>query len=278
MNLPEPVQSTVADPSQGRSGIVVYSCHFGQHEPFNPQATGEGPGYDRVVFTDLPGLQAPGVQVRFLRPEDLPGVTDGKRLSRLPKLCPHLFFPNHDWAIYVDNCADLRVPPSAIVQTIEELHGGHPPRGRYLFKHRTRDCAYREALVCKRVGKITRAGYRQQVRAYKNEGFPQHHGLYMNTMMIQRMGDEQTDRFNQAWFDHFMTTSQRDQISLPFMLWKTGCPATVLPLDLSAWAKWPKFRKGWRERFQRAAAEERDKGSGAVGSPDEDQGGAGLPV
>jgi hypothetical protein len=38
-----------------------------------------------------------------------------KRLSRLAKLCPHLFSPKHEWAIYVDNRADLTQSSQAIV-------------------------------------------------------------------------------------------------------------------------------------------------------------------
>ena len=47
--------------------VLVYSCYFGFHEPFNPGATGTGIGYDRVVVTDHAALAVPGVTI--LRPD-----------------------------------------------------------------------------------------------------------------------------------------------------------------------------------------------------------------
>ena len=75
--------------------ITVYSCHFGQYEPFNPEATGQAGDHARVVFTDHGDLAEPGVVFR-------PGVEvggDARRQSRLAKMRPHLFFGAQDHAL-----------------------------------------------------------------------------------------------------------------------------------------------------------------------------------
>ncbi len=74
----------------------------------------------------------------------------------------------------------------------------------------------------------------------------------MNTMMVQKMGDPATDRFNEAWFDHFQTFSQRDQISLPFMLWHLDYPVRLMPASLFDLVQWPVFKKFRRQQFQSA--------------------------
>ena len=228
--------------------LLVYSCYFGFHEPFNPSATGSGIGYDRTVVTDHAALNLPGVTM--LRPDAVMAGDPG-RMSRLAKLCPHLFFGGYDWVIYIDNSAALTAAPQAIVAEIERQHAGAAPAGRYLFTHERRSCAYREARLCMVKGKISRADYRRQVRHYKAAGFPEDQGLFMNTLMIQKMGDPATDAFNEQWFDHFQSYSRRDQISLPFLLWERGYPARVTPFSLSDIARWPLFSRWKRDRFRK---------------------------
>jgi len=245
--------------------ILVYSCYFGFHEPFNPGATGTGIGYDRMVVTDHAALHLPGVTM--LRPD---AQTDGDpgRMSRLAKMCPHRFFSGYDWVIYIDNSAALTTAPQAIVAEIERQHDQSAPAGRYLFSHARRNCAYREAWLCMVKGKISRSDYRRQVRHYKAHGFPLDQGLFINTLMIQKMGDPATDAFNETWFDHFQTFSRRDQISLPYMLWKEGYPTRVTPFALSDIAQWPMFSKWKRAKFRKQVGRGNLRGLGAALQPE----------
>lgn len=247
-------------PDRPAPRIVVYSCYFGQYEPFNPKALGPGGGYDRVVLTDQP-LLADGITVHSCAPGTQNGATSTS-LSRLAKIRPHLFFSQYDWAIYIDNSASLLRNPAQIVAEIERSEGGHAPAGRYLFAHQRRTCAYREARLCLKKGRIPRADYRRQIQHYQAAGFPMDHGLYVNTMMVQKMGDAATDAFNDAWYDHFLAFSQRDQISLPFMLWQQAYPVRLMPHSLFDLAQWPVFKKFRRQQFQsgqRARAAKRAK-------------------
>jgi hypothetical protein len=254
-----------ADSQQIGPRILVYSCYFGFHEPFNAAATGAGIGYDRMVVTDHAALHLPGVTI--LRP-DAEETGDPGRMSRLAKMCPHLFFSDYDWVIYIDNSAALTSAPQAIVAEIERQHDGAAPPGRYLFSHEKRSCAYREARLCMVKGKISRKDYRRQVNHYKAAGFPQDQGLFMNTLMIQKMGDAATDAFNETWFDHFQSYSRRDQISLPFLLWEQGYPTRVTPFAVSDIAQWPLFSKWKRDKFRKQVSRGNFSGLGAALRPE----------
>lgn len=245
--------------------ILVYSCYFGFHEPFNPDATGTGVGYDRMVVTDHAAFNLPGVST--LRP-DARAAGDPGRMSRLAKMCLHRFFAGDDWVIYIDNSAVLTAPPHVIVAEIERQHDGATPPGRYLFNHERRNCAYRGARLCLVKGTISRAEYRHQVRHYKAAGFPQDQGLFMNTLMIQKMGDPATDAFNERWYQHFQTFSRRDQISLPFLLWEQGYPARVTPFALSDVATWPLFTEWKREKFRKQVSRATAAGLALHGQPE----------
>lgn len=232
--------------------VLVFSCYFGSYEPFNPLATGAGAGYDRIVLTDQK-LIAPGIT--FMAAGGVSAADEPQnatRLSRLAKMRPHLFFAAYDWVFYIDNSASLLADPLAVIAKIDAAQGGLAPAGRYLFPHQRRHCAYREARLCMTKGRISRADYRRQVAHYQAAGYPVDHGLYVNTMMVQKMGDPVTDAFNDAWYDHFLTFSQRDQISLPFMLWQQDYPVRLMPQGLFDLAKWPVFKKFRRDQYQSA--------------------------
>lgn len=226
--------------------LAVYSCYFGQHEPLNPAAMGDGKGYDRFLFTDDPGLNLPGVETVCLDGRGLPPAL----LSRKPKICPERYLAAYDWVIYVDNRAVLEAAPHAITGAVEKRHPGGAPPGRYLFRHPGRDCAYRELRVCFGKGLVTAEQFHRTRDLFRTQGLPRRAGLYVNTMMIQKMGDPATAALNEAWYGLFLHLCKRDQISLSFALWKSGLAPRVLEEANSAFIRWPVFSHRDRAQFR----------------------------
>jgi hypothetical protein len=234
----------------GGAKIAVYSCYFGWHEPFHPRATGRDlPGVDRFVFTDHDTLPRSTARVVKLEDEDGYGP---KILSRLPKLCPHLFFQGYDWVIYVDNNARLRLSAARIERRVRLQNPDHPP-GRYLFRHAARDCAWDEAAECAIRGHMTQVELDRVKAVLSTFDHPRHDGLYVNTCLIQRMGSAATDALNETWFDSLSVYTRRDQVMLPVLLRQSGCPYRVLTTELEEWLDWPMFKPFVRTRFGRRA-------------------------
>lgn len=233
----------------GGPRLAVYSCHFGAHEPFNPGATGAaGRGYDRFVFTDHASLPTTARLVPLSDAGHGPAI-----LSRLPKLCPHRFFQGYDWVIYLDNNARFTLSPDRILRRVLREHPDGPP-GRYLFRHRRRDCAWDEAAECHRLGTLT-ADQLARIRAeFARADFPRRAGLYVNTCLIQRMGSPETDALNDAWFASLTTHTRRDQVMLPYLLRQMETPFRVLKPKIKDWADWPVFSPAARARFRRKQA------------------------
>lgn len=232
-------------PQAGRK-IAVYSCYFGAHEPFNPDATGtESPAYDRFVFSDHAALPTSARLVPVQDEGEGPAI-----LSRLPKLCPHLFFQGYDWVIYLDNNARFLLDPARIIRRVTAAHPDRPA-GRYLFRHRRRDCAWDEADECLRLGYLTESQHARVTELFASDGFPRHAGLFVNTCLVQRMGCPQTDALNEAWYDSLSTVTRRDQVLLPWLLASRACPHRVLSVKVKAWAEWPIFSPTARARFRK---------------------------
>jgi hypothetical protein len=239
-----PVGSTAVDKVHG--DIAVYSCYFGKYEPLNHASMGDGEGYDRILFTDDATLDYPGAQVVALESADPPSI-----VSRSPKLYPELYFGAHKWIIYVDNRAVLKTDPREIVAQIEAKHQDTAPSGRYLFEHPDRRCVYRELKVVSRMKKIAPEEYELIRSKFVEEGLPKNAGLYMNTIMVQKMGDIETEAFNGFWWEQFQALCSRDQISLPYAMWVQGYKAQTLEIMARDVIDWPVYSFKERRSFQR---------------------------
>ncbi len=228
-------------------GIVVYSCYFGKYEPLNLTSMGDGEGYDRVIFTDDPDLAYPGAKVVTLAEPAL----DALYLSRKPKLKPHLYFQEYEWAIYVDNRANLTTSPSQIIAEIVDSQGGDAPSGRYLFKHPDRNCVYRESKVCRRMGSISEEEFDRLNQCFARIGIPKGAGLFVNTMMVQKMGSAHADLLNDRWYEAFLHYCKRDQVTLGMLAWLHPEGTRVLPMQSITFMDWPVFSFKDRRRFRR---------------------------
>lgn len=235
----------------GQATIAVISSYFGGYEPFQPGATAVvGQTADAFVFTDHTSLPvAEGTRLVTLPPDPVgPAIQ-----SRLPKLCPHLFLQGFDWVIYLDNRARLRHRPEVLIHKIGRQHPDRPA-GRYLFRHRERDCAWDEAAKCFRSGHMTSQQFDRVAALFGEAGFPRNHGLYENPLMIQRMGSAETDRLNEAWYASLTSHTRRDQVMLPFLLWQQGVPFRVVERDKKKFIDWPVISGRDRRAFRAEAS------------------------
>lgn len=237
------------DPEFGK--IAVYSCYLGKPEPLNIHSMGAGKDYDRVLFTDDPNVIYPGARVRLLETYGLPP----EYASRLPKIKPHLYFKGYDWVIYVDNRANLIVHPQDLISRIVKAQGGKVPAARYLFPHRKRDCPYKELRACRRLGMITARDVKRIRAAYRRIELAKESGLFVNTMMVQKMGCPETDALNEFWWDMFLHFCRRDQITLPHALKFHEKAAVVLSMDQKEFIEWPVYSREVRAEFRQTVGQ-----------------------
>lgn len=60
----------------------------------------------------------------------------------------------------------------------------------------------------------------KQIKQYRKEGFPKNFGLYACGIMIRKNTSEIIN-FMELWYSEICKYSHRDQISFPYILWKT---------------------------------------------------------
>jgi hypothetical protein len=204
--------------------IIVYTCTFPDYDTvYTPLVT--TPGVDYVLY-------APAAP-RFLRRwqwRPLPAAVNGfsqTMANRYCKFFPDRLFPDADVTIYADGNilmkGDLRPLIDEFLATKAEMG---------LFPHPFRTRLDEEVPFCKKVGRIGPADFDRadaQLAGYYAEGLPRDHVLTQNGIILRRHDGPHLLDAMQLWWDQMQTHVPRDQLSSPYVIWKTGLAVTVWP-------------------------------------------------
>ena len=143
-----------------------------------------------------------------------------RRACKIYKCIPEVMFSGYDMYIWHDICCYLKAPISRI---LEELGSNDFA----FFKHRERDCLYQEALECMG-GRDSVEKLQQQTQHYNHEGMPKNWSLLETTSYVKKPSEFST-KIGMAWYEQICRFSSRDQISLPYVLWRNKAKWSTLP-------------------------------------------------
>lgn len=216
--------------------VAVYSCFFGDPEPFNVDCMGGGTGYDRVLFTDRNDLRPDGVRVIRMSSDELGPVLE----SRRAKMLPHILLSDYDWVIYIDNRASLIAHPHEIIRKIKGIYGPDAA-GRFMFRHPDRNTARDELDECFFLGHLAESQWRRLILFYESIDFSSVPDLTHNAVIICKQGDAKTEKISELWFELFKEYGRRDQLTLQPAEHLVGVTAPRLEFPLSEIAKWPVY-------------------------------------
>lgn len=185
--------------------LLVYTSVFGGRDPIRlPPADAD---FDFAAFTDQPAGDPRVVQIQ----PPVPG--DPRRSSRAIKI---LFPETHRYSLWIDGSVALKT--RRLDHLVDRYLSGDTPLAA--FRHPSRTCAYQEASVCLSARLDDPGVILAQVASYRAAGMPENAGLAELTVIL-RDRERSTD-FSRAWWEEVRTKSCRDQISFPFVAWKTG--------------------------------------------------------
>ena len=212
---------------------IIYTVNLGNYDrpiPINPDFLGD---WTPVYLSDQKGLEVQGWTTKFLKPhKSLPPVA----ISRDPKLRPHKYFPKALETLYIDATREVAQP----LQNFEtSLLGPLQAPVEWCSKHHTkRDCIYQE-LEAPRVKRLVPDATRQFLRTfYKSENFPEHYGLPENPI-IYRKNTYKVQLVGELWWAMMhLQAAWRDQIFLPYVMWKLGLkPSLVQDAELAQFVR-----------------------------------------
>jgi hypothetical protein len=98
-------------------------------------------------------------------------------------------------------------------------------------KHRKKDCIYEEAKdLKKRLNhKIkNKDKINNQIKKYKQEGFPKLYGMTENNILIRRHNRKKVVKLMEEWWKEYKKYSCRDQMSFMYLVWKNDIDIKIL--------------------------------------------------
>jgi hypothetical protein len=187
-------------------------------------------GLDSLQLPTVP--QSPDVRMVAYLPDAKPGDRCGpwelqppvwkradspRRLARRHKLLSHSLFPDSEYTLWLDGTVQLTKDALSLVP--ERLQG----RDACFFKHSQRDCVYQEGRACIRLRKDDPIVIRAQLAGYQADGYPAHHGLCENGIILRR-NTPAIAKLNETWWMEITRHSLRDQLSLNYLCWRLKIP------------------------------------------------------
>ena len=157
-------------------------------------------GWDVILFTDIELEDNKGWEVRKLNKSDNPLLQ-----SRDIKIRSHVHLKDYDLVCYIDG---------------HQIFVGEPPIHPIWFMHSRRSNIFEEAKQIIKNGRFTAEEINEQIDYYKWKGYKDA-GLYLNGFFV-REHNEDINKLHDVWYEETKRFTQRDQLSLPYAIWKTG--------------------------------------------------------
>jgi len=189
--------------------LLVYTALFGDYDYLiDPREKFEG--CDFICFTDQNQLKSDFWEIRLIDKCDLPL----NMMNRKYKILPHLFIKSYERSLYIDpNIAILKNPKDLSDKYLNHLDFVVP-------KHFLRNCVYDEAKECIILMKDIKKNIKKQIQRYKEANFPAQFGLSENNILLRNHLKKSISILMESWWLELNKETKRDQLSLPFVMWK----------------------------------------------------------
>ena len=137
----------------------------------------------------------------------------------------------YDYSIYIDGSIRIICDIKPLVYSLIESG-----KTLAIHHHRIRDCIYEERNDILMQNKARAKDIDEQLNFYRNDGMPEHFGLFENTILIRKCNDSKLNDIMHQWWLQVERFTQRDQLSLPYVLWKNGLDCSyVFSLGNNVW-------------------------------------------
>ena len=197
--------------------IAIYTCITGDYDKVEePLITEEGCDY--FLFTNSKNITSDNWKIIPI-PEEIQKLQNNAKINRYIKMHPKELFEGYDYSVYIDGNIKLISTISQFVRKINDK------TGFAIHRHCTNECIFNEVKDCRAYGKGNYSKLKKQISRYKNEGFPKEYGMLECNVLVSNLKNENAKKIFDGWWNEYLTSeSMRDQIALPYVLWKMKIP------------------------------------------------------
>lgn len=209
--------------------VVVYSCVVGGYDEKISPIPSNFCFDTAILFSDNSDVTSSGWVFKHLVSPN--NITRPDLINRYHKFFPHLIFKDVDVSIYIDGNVEIR-------KNIEPLIGEflNSKKSFGCLVHPQRDNIIQEAKACIDFKKFKNGDQHlvsKQIDFYMSNKFPLDAKLKAATVLFRN--HHQIDSLHSAmslWWEQVNNFTCRDQLSLPFVLWKTGLSYMTFDIDI----------------------------------------------
>lgn len=204
------------------NSIVVYTAILGDYDVLRDPLVVE-PNVHYVCYTDQKNIKSDIWEIRNI--QDVP-PNDRAVYVRKYKMLPHELFPEYKTSVWID--ASIQ-----ILGKLTELIKKYQRHSNFLLMpHNERICAYEEAFA-NVVGLLNEKKIVvEQIKKYLQEGYPIDSGLMVGGFLVRNHHEEKIKKTMKDWFCEISCYSKRDQISLPYVIWKNKLAYDLCDLNI----------------------------------------------
>lgn len=186
--------------------IALYTINSNNYDTLN---TVNIKGVDCYVLTDDENLNIRGWKTIVIEKGDV-------WLQRKYKVLQHTQLLKYDVTVYIDANFNFRRPLNQLLRYY---------KGGLMIGEHYRNCVYDEAVAIKEQNKADHKLIDNHIQKYKDRGFNKGLGMWSAGLLVR---DNTTRELCELWWEEMQGNSHRDQMALPYAVFKTGIkPQTV---------------------------------------------------
>ena len=197
-------------PDLSKNKVAIYTCITGDYDNvIEPMYCNSNVDY--ILFTNNKKLKSDKWQVKYI---DNKGF-DNVLLNRYVKMHPSEYLDKYDYSIYVDGNIKIYVDISCYVEKLNKKHG------LALSTHSARNKLSDEVKACKMLKKGNEKEIDDAVKSFFDDGMPDDYGLLEAPVIVTDIKNQKAKKIlNEWWEEFYQSNTRRDQIILPYILWK----------------------------------------------------------
>ena len=136
-------------------------------------------------------------------------------INRYFKMFPYKVFPEYKYSVYVDGNIRICTDMTEYINRISDIGVG-------TFCHAQRVCVYEEAKACVAMGKASKESIERHLRHLNEEGMPRNYGMAQCSVIARKHDSAVCIKLMEDWWQEYLNYAKRDQLSLPFVMYKNG--------------------------------------------------------
>ena len=220
--------------------IVVYTCLIGEHEGLNKQPQIKNSKIRHVCLTDDKNLKSSDWEILFVN-RIFPA--DAHRSQRYFKIKPHLFFPDYEYSLYIDNTVVLKKNAEIFIEmVINDCSINLQKPFLSLPYHSFRDDLLSEFNECSNLKLDKQIKIYNQLIDYSKVNINLlKRKPYWAGILFRNHNNSQLINFSEIWFANLCKYSKRDQLSIMYSANQAELTISGFNLNnaLSEFHKWP---------------------------------------